>query len=223
MTLKEQFGESWYNRLSFFLKAPEMLRLGEYVVNAKDMTPSWENVFKAYKLVQPEQLKVLIIGQDPYPTRGQAMGLAFSSGLNVLPYSLSKIFTDLQLCDYDSRLRKNPDLTDWAEQGVMLLNTCLTTKVGEPFAHKKWGWQYLIAETLKIINQLEQPYVVMAWGKPAQELADKYIRATPNHLILRAAHPANERYQKNSYVGSKHFSAADEFFRKHGIEPIKWI
>lgn len=223
MKLLELMGESWHSRLSSFLHTPEMKALGEKLVKSPAMTPRWEQVFTAYKLTPPEKIKVLIMGQDPYPKKGQAMGLAFSSGNGVLPYSLENIFKDLQLCDYDGRMRRNADLTDWAEQGVMLLNSCLTTEIGMPFAHKDWGWDHFVGATLDIINRLPQPYVVLAWGKPAERIIDKHIKPTLDHVILKAAHPANERYSKGSYIGSRHFTKVNEFLDCNNIELIKWI
>jgi uracil-DNA glycosylase len=200
-----------------------MLKLGARLQTSRALTPSWENVFKAYATVSPAELKVLIIGQDPYPTANEACGLAFSSGTGKTPYSLKNIFTDLHRCFPEKSARTCSDLSDWASQGVMLLNTCLTTETGIPFAHKGWGWEVLIAETLKVINELPQPYVVFGWGKPAQKLIDSHIKATDKHLILRAAHPANERYEPNSYIGSKHFATADTFLLTHKIKPINWL
>lgn len=222
-TVAQQMGEQWYALLRDTIHSPAMLQLGEKLRTAHNITPCWDQVFRAYELTPSDKLKVLVLGQDPYPKPGQAMGLAFSSGNGVLPYSLENIFKDLQLCDYDHRMRKRVDLTDWAEQGVMLLNTCLTTEVGKPFSHKGWGWEVLIRATLYIINSISQPYVVFAWGKPAQELINSTITQTDKHLVLKAAHPANERYARGSYIGSKHFQTADAFFKQQGIEPIKWI
>ena len=221
--IKELLGSQWEGKLSHMLHSEQMLKLGARLMTSRALTPSWENVFNAYSYVQPSELKVLILGQDPYIIPGQAMGLSFSSGTTEIPYSLKMIFKDLELCFPERPRRVNPDLRDWAKQGVMLLNTCLTTEEKVSFAHKGWGWEYLIAETLKVINDLEQPYVVFAWGKPAQKMIDYYIKSSDKHLILRAAHPANERYESNSYIGSKHFATADTFLLTHKIKPINWL
>lgn len=215
-------GEEWSNKLQPVLTSPQIQALGAKLVG-QSITPKWDDVFNAYKFTQPSQLKVLILGQDPYPTPGHAHGLSFSSGNGTLPFSLNMIFKDLQLGDPEKRMRMNPDLTDWAQQGVMLLNSVLTTTPGATFAHKGWGWEYFVAQTLAVINALEQPYVVFAWGKAAQTLIDEHIKVTDKHLVLKAAHPANERYAPNSFIGSQHFYRANEFLQAHGIEPIKWI
>lgn len=215
-------GAEWYSYLADTLCSPVMMELGEKL-RGKTITPSWDKVFRAYELCPPSEMKVLIVGQDPYPTPGQAMGLAFSSGNGKLPYSLQNIFEDLKLCDYDGRTRRRVDLTDWAEQGVMLLNTCLTTEPGKPFAHRGWGWEELVSDTLEVISGLTQSIVVMAWGKPAQGLVDGFITPGDDRLILKAAHPANERYQKGSYIGSKHFKLGNRWLKSRGVEPIKWI
>jgi uracil-DNA glycosylase len=179
-------------------------------------------MFNAFKYTSPDKLKILILGQDPYPKKGQAHGLALSSGNRERTYSLDIIFKDLALCDYDGRTRRSSDLTNWAKQGVMLLNTCLTTEVGQTFAHKDWGWEYFTREVVKVINQLPQPYAVFAWGKPAQQMVHWYIKPRDNRLILQADHPAAERYGY-VFVGSKHFEIGNEFLRKNGITPIDWM
>lgn len=228
-TPQEMIGTNWQQLLKNInngedvLSSSPMVELGKKLMPVwNTMTPKWDNVFKAYELCQPQQLKVLIVGQDPYPTPGHAMGLAFSSGLSkVIPYSLQQIFKDLAIT-YKVK-RTNPDLTDWAKQGVMLLNTCLTTQQGEAFAHKNWGWEFLITKTLEVINNLPQRYVVMAWGKAAQDLIAKHITESDKRMILTAAHPANERYRPGSYVGSQHFYHCNEFLKAYSITPINWI
>lgn len=199
-----------------------MQELGNKLMRSQLMTPGWNDVFNAYLYTPPEELKVLILGQDPYPIKGQAHGLAFSSGNGIRPYSLDIIFKDLKQCDYDERTRSNSDLTAWAKQGVMLLNTCLTTEIGTAFAHKDWGWELLIRHTLQEINRLPQPFVVFAWGKPAQKMIDANIQDTDKHLVLKADHPAATRYGGN-FIGSKHFQKADEFFKANGIDPVDWF
>ena len=220
-TVRELMGESWWAHLSHVTGMPATLALGAKLMQEKEITPVWDNVFKAYELTPPEKLKVLILGQDPYPTPGQAHGLAFSSGNGIRPYSLDKIFRDLELCT--GTMRSSSDLTMWAKQGVMLLNTCLTTRPKETFAHKGWGWEYIIKETLKVINGLPQRYVVFAWGKAAQEMIDASITPSHRRLILKAPHPANERYAPGCFVGSKHFETANEYFKAFNITPVDWI
>ena len=222
----ELMGPKWAHALGGkdFFNSPELYELGKKLMTSKRMTPAWDNVFKAYELTAPDEIKVLIIGQDPYPTPGHAMGLAFSSGKpGTIPYSLQQMFKDMNLSYPSTAGRKNGDLSDWAKQGVMLLNTCLTTEEGVAFAHKGWGWEFIIERTLQVINALPQRYVVMAWGKAAQQLADKHIQPGDRRMILKTAHPANERYNKGSYVGSQHFYHANEYLFAYGIEPINWI
>lgn len=227
MNLEQQLGSEWYKLLGPLFSDPSIDALGKLLNLAHQagvLTPKLEDVFKAYEYVQPSQLKVLIVGQDPYPTPGVAHGLAFSYRGKNIPRSLQIIFEELEREGYGKRT--NADLTDWAKQGVMLLNTVLTTVHNVSFAHKDIGWERFTATTLQHINRLTHPHVILAWGTPAQELVRKYIDVDPNYrLILAGCHPMAQQYSggKIKFVGNKHFTLANEhLILNHGY-PINWV
>lgn len=216
-------GPEWYSHLNQVFQDPRMIQLGNYILSKQDViTPPVHLIFKAFELVQPSQLKVLIIGQDPYPTPGVANGLAFSYQGASVPQSLRIIFKELKRDGFGDR--QTADLTDWASQGVMLLNTVLTTEHGIPFHHKKLGWDILISRTLQVIHALDHPFVVMAWGAPAKETLKRYIGPKPNRLMLESCHPIAENYSggKIKFTGCGHFSKCNEFLVENGLSPINW-
>lgn len=221
--LETQLGPGWLTHLESTFNHPKMIALGQYLLKHQtQVVPPFSDIFKAYELVQPEDLKVLILGQDPYPTPGVAHGLAFSYQGKATPASLRVIFKELQRDGFGTRTEAN--LTDWAKQGVMLLNTVLTTEIGKPYHHSKLGWDILVAKTLEVINRLEQPYVVMAWGMPAKDTITRYIMKTLRRLLLAAPHPMAEQYSggRIKFTGCGHFSACNTFLEQQGIEPISW-
>lgn len=218
MNLEHSLGSEWHKLLSPLFSAEQFTKLGRFLETEQHlMTPKLEDVFNAYKYCQPSAIKAVIIGQDPYPAEGVAHGLSFSCKKGTTPMSLRIIFQELERCGLGTRT--NADLTDWAEQGVLLLNSVLTTRVGEPFAHANKGWEWFTGQTLNYINTLQQRYVVMAWGKPAQALVDTHIVPTADHVILRACHPMAQQYSggKLKFVGCGHFIASPI------TNSIKWV
>lgn len=222
MNLQKQLGPEWYAKLDKVFDHPTITTLGQKLELVKDtLCPSLDNVFRAYELVQPSQLRVLVLGQDPYPTPGVADGLAFSYlGKRTMPKSLKIVFNELKAENLGERVKM--DLSDWASQGVMLLNTVLTTEENKVYAHRHWGWDLLIAHTLKAINELPQRFVVLAWGTPAQEMVNKYIAPTQNHLILKTCHPMAQDYSggRIKFIGCNHFTKANEHL---GDKAVKWV
>lgn len=184
---------------------------------ADKLQPKLENVFRAFTLCKPQDLRVIILGQDPYPNG--ADGLAFSNA--VMKPSLRVIFKEL---DRSGMRRTKTTLEDWAEQGVLLLNTCLTTETGKTFAHKDWGWEYFTEHVLRdIINKCPYPLVFMAWGTAAKGLIRKYITPKSTRLILESCHPQAENYGgNNKFTGNNHFAACNEFLTVAGGNPIHW-
>lgn len=170
-------------------------------------------------MTPPDKTKVLILGQDPY-INGEAHGLAFSSQLGVTP-SLRVIFRELTRVGIQ---RTDPNLTDWAEQGVLLLNTILTTKQGQSLAHKDFGWQEFTTEIIRHVISLQHPIVVMLWGRVAQDFYKTAVPGVHDHvLVLKAYHPAAEsRPGGYKFTGCNHFIDANEFLVQHGEQPIKW-
>lgn len=183
-----------------------------------DVVPDSKSVFKAFHLCPYEETKIVILGQDPYPTPGHAHGLAFSSLGREIPDSLQNIFEELKsdlYSEYPNRdeLFRSADLTRWAEQGVLLLNTILTTEAGERLAHKNVGWEFFTQKIIQYLGrEYEKPLVFMLWGKEAGTYA-QYI--DNKHLVLTAAHPS-PLSAKKGFFGCKHFSQAIEFLVEKG-------
>lgn len=226
MSLSEQLGE-WWPLLGDEFSKPYMFELtGKLVPSIKEGTiqPPKEMIFRAFKLCPPSKLKVVIMGQDPYPY-GEADGLAFSSKREKIPKSLAYIFGEL--AEEGFGIRKKASLEDWAEQGVLLLNTVLTTELRDTMAHSKVGWDIFIKAVLKVINNLKQPFVVMAWGKPAQKIVKENIQflgpGHKNRMYLEWYHPNAGTYKpSNSFNGCGHFKQANEWLEKMGEYPILW-
>lgn len=185
----------------------------------KTVFPARENIFKAIELASLEDIKVVTIGQDPYPTKGEADGLAFSVNKGVaIPRSLQNIFKELH-DDIGFEIPKHGSLESWAKQGVLLINTILTVEEGKANSHKKLGWQIFTRNLIKYINENKQNVCYMLWGKKAQRYA-KYIDKN-NNLILTAAHPSPLSCNKGFY-GCKHFSKANEYLKSTCQKEIDW-
>lgn len=207
----------WYSVLEPVFQKESVRNLGEVLYRERDViTPSLDNVFKAYELCPPDKLCVLIIGQDPYPKKGVANGLAFSTADNSIAPSLRVIFEELNRSGFK---RTRTDLSDWANQGVMLLNTVLTTRIGTTFTHRNIGWETVVAATLQHINCLPQKISVLAWGAAAQALCTSYIQPADNRLILHACHPQAQNYNPaRKFTGCDHFVRANQFIDN----PVRW-
>lgn len=189
-------------------------------VPASKLAPRAEEVFTALDLTKPQDVRVIIIGQDPY-IRGEAHGLAFSSRTKVTP-SLRVIFKELARSGYS---RRSPLLTDWAKQGVLLLNTILTTELGTSLAHKEFGWQEWTQSIVQYIVQLEEPLVVMVWGAYARDfwnIVKKRITDLSHVRVLDACHPQAENYGGACFTGCNHFADANKWLTQHGLNPIIW-
>jgi uracil-DNA glycosylase len=224
MNLAEKLGD-WYPLLKEELALPYMYKLSADILpSIKDGTiqPHPDNIFRAFKLCPPDKVKIVVTGQDPYPG-GEADGLAFSSKTGKIPKSLRFIFEELTACGMGKRI--NPDLSDWAEQGVLLLNTCLTTVKGETLAHSRVGWQKFVHRALYQLNETaSQPFVVMAWGKDAQRLIRDTITYKTGRLILEWHHPNAGTYDSTrKFTGCNHFIQANEFLKQKGVQPIQWV
>lgn len=178
--------------------------------------PPAEDRFKALELTQPADTRVVILGQDPYPTPGHAMGLAFSvTPETPLPKSLINIFTEMQ--DDIGARPASGDLTHWATSGVLLLNTALTVPEGDAGGHGKLGWHRLTEQILTRLN--DHPRAVLLWGKHAQGFAP--ILHNPDHLILKAPHPSPLSAYRG-FFGSKPFSRINTWLKDRGDAPIPW-
>lgn len=179
--------------------------------------PEPARVFRALE-TPPDAVRVVILGQDPYPTPGHADGLAFSVAPGVaLPRSLANIFRELQ--DDTGRLRRRGDLSDWAGQGVLLLNTQLTVRAGAANAHRRIGWQPLVAEVLDRLARLER-VVWILWGRSAQTLHAP-LPQPRSHLVLPSAHPSPLSAARG-FFGSRPFGKANRWLAEGGRTPIEW-
>lgn len=181
--------------------------------------PPKKDVFNAYSLTPLENVKVLILGQDPYHDFNQAHGLAFSVNYGVdIPPSLVNIYKELQ-DDCGCYIPDNGYLKKWATQGVMLLNTVLTVRAHNANSHRGIGWEEFTDATIRILNEQDRPIVFMLWGKPAQS---KILMLTnPKHLVLKAPHPSPLSAYRG-FFGCKHFSKANDFLVSNNVEPIDW-
>ena len=181
--------------------------------------PDEKNVFNALELTPFESVKVVILGQDPYHGFGQAHGLSFSVQKGIpLPPSLKNIYKELQE-DIGGGLPTEGDLSHWAQQGVLLLNTVLTVEEGNANSHKGMGWERLTNRLIESLNGLKHPVIFILWGKPAQD-KEKLI-TNPNHVILKAPHPSPLSAYRG-FFGSKPFSRVNDILIQQGQTPIRW-
>lgn len=217
--------ESWDKILQKQFSEPYIMQIQTYLKrDAAVLCPKPTDIWNALRVTSFEQVKVCILGQDPY-INGEAHGLAFSSIKDITP-SLRVIFKELSR-EFGHH-RDEPNLTDWASQGVLLLNTCLTTVRGQSGAHSDIGWEKLTGYILSILARRKTPTVFMAWGKDAKAIIERYV--LPNikgseHLILKAIHPQAENYGDGTYTftGCGHFRKANEFLGEHKRGRIKWV
>ena len=182
----------------------------------ENVLPDRSNLFKAFELTKPQDVKVVIIGQDPYHTPGQAQGLSFSLP-NDAPTqpSLKNILKELEA---DTGIkRKETDLTSWANQGVLLLNSALTVLQGQPGAHKNMGWNLFTKKIVEIVDKQPQPIVFILWGKHAQEY-ELYIK---NKHVIKSPHPSPFSARKG-FFGSKPFTKTNQYLVENGSPPIDW-
>ena len=207
--LKNDFEGQTYQELRRFL-ADEYSKHTVY--------PTMHNIFNALKYTAFEDVKVVIIGQDPYHGPNQAHGMCFSvlPGTDTPP-SLVNIFKEIKAdLGIDNT---NPYLMKWAEQGVLLLNTVLTVRAGQANSHKGKGWETLTDSIIRHLNESNTPIVYLLWGANAR--SKKALITNPNHLILETVHPS-PLSAYNGFFGCKHFSKCNEFLTKHGLKPIDW-
>ena len=219
-------GASWANVVGEEFSKPYMARLSKIVRFHRqryDVFPPPEEVFTAFKLTPYEQVKVVILGQDPYPTQGHAHGLAFSfrdpeiPELAPIPKSLQNIFQEIEN-EYGFMMYQNPDLTRWARQGVLLLNTALTVVEGAPGSHSNIGWEQFIKTVILKLNRKENQLVYLLWGKHAQTYIPFIKR---HHEYLTAPHPSPlSAYRGFFHCG--HFKNCNEILKLSNQKPIDW-
>lgn len=216
--------EGWKNSLAEFLLSARMDQLRAFLkaeIQAdKVIYPPSSLIFNALNTTPLNQVKAVIIGQDPYHGPKQAHGLSFSvqKGL-ALPPSLRNIFHELN-SDLGIAPAKHGDLTQWAEEGVLLLNSVLTVEAGQPTSHQKQGWEEFTDAVIDVLNQEREHIVFILWGAYAQRKGQRIDQ--DRHLVLKAAHPSPLAANRGGFFGCKAFSKTNNYLKQNGIEPIKW-
>lgn len=217
------FGNDWDKLLEDEFKKDYYLKLRQFLANeykTQRIFPGMYDIFNAMKLTSYNDVKAVIIGQDPYHGDGQAHGLSFSVKKGVAPPpSLVNIFKEIKSDVGIDNSGKHGELTKWAKNGVLLLNSVLTVRANSPKSHQGMGWEIFTDDVIKLLNLREKPMVFLLWGRDAKNKAK--LITNPNHCILMSAHPS-PLSAYNGFFGCKHFSKANEFLVSKGIEPIDW-
>lgn len=208
--LAEEFEKPYFRDIVHFLKTERE--------QGKTIYPSGSNIFKAFELTPFSQVKVVILGQDPYHGEGQAMGLSFSvpKGKRVPP-SLVNIYKELS-SNTGIPLPSTGDLTPWAKRGVLLLNAALTVRANEPNSHAKTGWHQFTDAVIGKLSSERDHLVFLLWGAFARQKA--VLIDSNKHLVLETAHPSP--YSADKFYGNKHFTRTNNYLVKHGIDPVDW-
>jgi len=209
--LKPEFDKSYYKEL--YKKI-----VNEYD-NKIQIFPNSDDIFNAFHFTPLSEVKVVILGQDPYHNVGQAHGLCFSVKPEVsIPPSLVNIYKELR-DDCGCYIPNNGYLKKWSAQGVLMLNTVLTVRAHEANSHKGWGWEQFTDAAIEVLNKIDRPMVYILWGAPAQK--KRSMLNNPKHLILMAPHPSPLSSYRG-FFGSKPFSKTNEFLKNNGIKEIDW-
>lgn len=205
-----EFRQPYYTKLYEFVKE-------EY--STRQIFPPADDIFNAFHLTPLKDVKVVLIGQDPYHNDGQAHGLCFSVKPEVdIPPSLVNIYRELQ-DDLGCYIPNNGYLVKWASQGVLMLNTVLTVRAHMANSHHGKGWEKFTDAAIRALNEQDRPIVYLLWGRPAQ--LKKSMLNNPKQLILEAPHPSPLSAYRG-FFGCKHFSKTNEFLKENGLEPIDW-
>ena len=214
--------ESWKQALQGEFDKPYFAALARYLhqekAAGKTIFPPGGEIFKAFRLTPVDQVKAVILGQDPYHGYGQAMGLSFSVPDGVpAPPSLKNIFKEIE-DDLGVKMSGRPNLESWARQGVLLLNAVLTVRAGEPTSHSGIGWQEFTDAVIRCISERCDGVVFMLWGNYARSKAP--LIDSRRHFVLQAAHPSP--LARGAFFGCRHFSQANAILRSEGKTPIDW-
>lgn len=209
IVLEPEFKKDYFRDLGVFVKS-------EY--KNKKCFPKYSDVFNAFRFTDYDDVKVVILGQDPYHGEGEAHGLSFSVHDDVKrPPSLSNILKELYS---DVGVSRNGnELTDWALQGVLLLNSVLTVVKDTPLSHRGHGWEIFTDNVIRYLNEREKPIVFILWGSYAR--SKKELITNKNHFIIESAHPSPLSANRG-FFGSRPFSRTNEFLKSKGIPPINW-
>ena len=212
----------WTKPLAEEFKKPYYRQLYQTVLQeyrTRKIFPAADDIFNAFHLTPLSQVKVVILGQDPYHNDGQAHGLCFSVKPDVdIPPSLANIYKELQ-DELGLKIPNNGYLVKWAKQGVLLLNTVLTVRAHQANSHQGIGWEQFTDAVIRAVNQQDRPIVFLLWGGQARGKAA--MLNNPKHLILEAPHPSPLSAYRG-FFGCGHFKKTNEFLQSHGLEPIDW-
>lgn len=215
--------KSWYELLKDKLESENFKNLCSWLnkeYKTKTIYPKPENVFNAINNVKFDDVKVVIIGQDPYHGPNQAHGLSFSVEGNVaIPPSLQNIFKEIN-AELGCYIPNNGNLTKWAKQGVLMLNSVLTVEAGKPNSHKGKGWEQITTAIIEMLNKREKPVVFLLWGANAKAIG-KNIN-TSRHYVLTASHPSPMSANQGGWFGNGCFKKTNEILEKLGEKPIDW-
>ena len=217
------FGNDWDTLLAGEFDKEYYRKLRQILINeyrTQRIFPGMYDIYNAMKLTSYDDVKCVILGQDPYHGVGQAHGLSFSVRKGIAPPpSLVNIFKEIRDDVGIDNLGKHGDLTKWAESGVLLLNSVLTVRANQARSHRGLGWEQFTTDVIMKLNEREKPMVFMLWGADAK--AKQQFITNPNHLVLKAAHPS-PLSAYNGFFGCRHFSKANNFLRDHGMTEIDW-
>ncbi len=207
--LKNEFEKPYWKQLTEFVRS-------EYLNG--NVFPAPKNVFRAFDLCPFDKVKVVIVGQDPYHAEAQANGLSFAVNDGVsLPPSLQNIFKEIK-SDLGIEPIESGDLSRWAKQGVLMLNSVLTVSANQPASHKARGWEEFTDAVINALNEKRINIVYMLWGNYAKQKGS--MVDSDNNLILKSAHPSP--FSAQAFFGNKHFSACNRYLKSHDIDPIDW-
>ena len=207
--LKNEITQDYYKKLMAFVRKEYQNTICH---------PDFDNIWNAFKLTPLEEVKVVILGQDPYHNYNQAHGLSFSVLCKDLPPSLKNIYKEME-DDLHVKVNQDGDLTYLSKQGVLLLNTILTVRHSSPLSHQNKGWEILTNRVIQLLNQQDRPIVFVLWGGNAK--AKRSMLTNPKHKVICSVHPS-PLSAYNGFFGSKPFSKINQFLIENGIEPIKW-
>ncbi len=215
-------GNEWDALLADEIKKDYYLRLREFLkqeYTTRRVYPPMEDIFNALRHTSYSDVRAVILGQDPYHGAGQAHGMCFSVKKGTPPPpSLQNIFKELK-ADLGIDPPNHGELTQWADNGVLLLNTVLTVREGQANSHRGMGWEHFTDRVIQLLNERQQPIVFLLWGGNARSKAN--LITNPQHLVLQCAHPS-PLSAYNGFFGCRHFSKTNEFLTQHGMQPINW-
>ena len=223
LNIAQELPPQWKSNLSSEFEKDYMLNLLEFLANEKEqkksILPDSSLWFNALTTIDLDHVKVVILGQDPYPTPGHAHGLCFSvlPDVKPIPKSLVNIYKELE--DDLGIVNSNGNLQSWADQGVLLLNSVLTVEAGNANSHKGQGWEQFTDRIIEVLNEQTSPIVFVLWGAYAQKKGS--IVNNPQHLVLRSPHPSPLSSYRG-FFGSKPFSQINDFLIEKGKESINW-